>query len=252
MRRIRFLLILAPWLLAAQERDAALIDAARKGDLAAVERLLEAGANPSAREKDTLRPALSVAAVAGHPGLVKALAAKAASPNEADKFGYPPLVWAVWSQRPSAPEVIRTLMGLGADPDLAGSDGKAAPWVAAELESPEKLEALLSGGLSVNWRNRHQETLLAIASAQGRVKAVQLLLERGANVNTRDDEGFTPLLNACQNAHLEVVRLLIAKGADRAAKSKYGDTALSLVQTKYDDTQAGRTRRAIAELLREP
>jgi hypothetical protein len=48
-----------------------------------------------------------------------------------------------------------------------------------------------------------------------------------------------------------VVRILLQKKADKSLTNRYGETALSLVRGKYEDTQAGKTRKEIVALLEE-
>jgi hypothetical protein len=105
--------------------------------------------------------------------------------------------------------------------------------------------------VAADWKNNNQESLLGIASAYGHVQVASRLLGRGASINAQDDEGFTPLMNACQNRHVEVVRILLQKKADKSLTNRYGETALSLVRGKYEDTQAGKTRKEIVALLEE-
>jgi ankyrin repeat protein len=207
-------LALVAFLQAPTGRDAALFDAIDAGDSAKVDTLLKAGADANARSRT-----------------------------------YPALVWAFFSNKPDSPAIIAALLKAGADPNAAGSDTKASAQLAAEQQKPDLLRVFLDNKLSPDWTNRNRESLLSIAAALGNIEPVKLLTDRGANLNLQDDEGFTPLMNACQNRHVEVVRLLVSKGADKSLKSKYGDTALSLVAGKYEDTQAGKARKQIADLL---
>jgi uncharacterized protein len=212
------LMTLASWALVQSQPDpnAAFFEALSAGDSAKVRKLLESGADPNARSKS-----------------------------------YPALVLAIWARKPETPGIITALLKAGADPSAVGSDTKAAPQLAAEQPQTELLDAFLANGVVADWKNNNQESLLGIASAHGHVHVVSRLLERGANINAQDDEGFTPLMNACQNRHVEVVRILLQKKADKLLKNRYGETALSLVRGKYEDTQAGKTRKEIVALLEE-
>lgn len=207
--------LLLALLQAAPDRDSVLIEAVNAGDSARVSKLLAEGASPNARWR-----------------------------------GYPVIVMALFSGKPETTSIVRALLKAGADPNIPGSDTKAAPQWAAERADPELLDALLENGVSPDWTNRNRESLLAMASAGGHAATVKRLLERGAKIDVQDDEGFTPLMNACQNRHVPVVRLLIEKGADKSLRSKYGDTAASLTAGKEETTQAGKVRREIADLLR--
>jgi ankyrin repeat protein len=194
--------------------NAAFFDALSAGDSAKVQKLLEGGFDPNARSRT-----------------------------------YPALVLAFWARKPETPAIITALLKAGADPSAVGSDTKAAPQLAAEQPERSLIDAFLDNGVAADWKNNNQESLLGIASAYGHVQVVSRLLERGASIDAQDDEGFTPLMNACQNRHVEVVRILLQKKANRSLKNRYGETALSLVQGKYQDTQAGKTRREIVALL---
>jgi len=194
--------------------NAAFFEALSAGDSSKVRKLLESGADPNARSRT-----------------------------------YPALVLAFWAKKPETPGIITALLKAGADPSAVGSDTKAAPQLAAEQPQPELLDAFLDNGVAADWKNKDQESLLGIASAYGHDQIVRRLLERGASINAQDDEGFTPLMNACQNRHVEVVRILLQKKADKSLKNRYGETALSLVRGKYEDTQAGKSRKEIVALL---
>jgi uncharacterized protein len=194
--------------------NAAFFEALSAGDSAKVQKLLESGSDPNARSRT-----------------------------------YPALVLAFWAKKPETPAIITALLKAGADPSAVGSDTKAAPQLAAEQAERSLIDAFLDNGVAADWKNNNQESLLGIASAYGHVQIVSRLLERGASINAQDDEGFTPLMNACQNRHVEVVRILLQKKADKSLKNRYGETALSLVRGKYEDTQAGKTRREIVTLL---
>jgi len=196
------------------DRNAALFEAIGKGDSAKVRELLAGGVDPNARSRT-----------------------------------YPALVLAYFANRPESPAIIAALLKAGADSSAVASDRKAAPQWAVEQPKLELLDAFLDNGVSPDWKNRNQESLLGIASAYGHAPLVMRLLERGAKINAQDDEGFTPLMNACQNRHVEVVRVLVEKGADKSIQNRYGDSALSLVRGKYDDTQASKVRKQIAALL---
>jgi len=215
LSKLLFLVVMA-WALAQSQPDpnAAFFEALSAGDASKVQKLLESGADPNARSRT-----------------------------------YPALVLAFWAKKPETPGIITALLKAGANPSAVGSDTKAAPQLAAEQPQPELLDSFLDNGVAADWKNNNQESLLGIASAYGHFQIVSRLLERGASINAQDDEGFTSLMNACQNRHVEVVRILLQKKADKSQKNRYGETALSLVRGKYEDTQAGKTRREIVALL---
>ncbi|MBN8728961.1 MAG: ankyrin repeat domain-containing protein [Acidobacteria bacterium] len=65
------------------------------------------------------------------------------------------------------------------------------------------------------------------AAASGRhLEIARALLEGGANPNARQQGGFTPLHAAAQNGDVEMTRLLLDKGADREARADNNQTPL--------------------------
>jgi ankyrin repeat protein len=103
--------------------------AAMDGDLKALERLLKAGADPTASDKDGYG-ALHVAAQGRHLAVVDRLLAAGADPNAADKHGNGPLWTAGYYAGPgvdgeAAFEVVARLLAAGADPAHLNRVGKA-------------------------------------------------------------------------------------------------------------------------------
>jgi ankyrin repeat protein len=94
--------------------DDALVEAATKGDLAAVQALLAKGANVNARDNHGKTP-LMVAAFQGHVSVVKSLLAKGADINAKDSLdGSTALSWAECNHDAKALEVIEVLERAGA------------------------------------------------------------------------------------------------------------------------------------------
>jgi ankyrin repeat protein len=118
---------------------------------------------------------------------------------------------------------------------------------AARAGSVEILRELLSKGTDVNGRNRHGQTAVMLAAAEGHAAAVRLLAEHGADLNHTAKYGLSALMLAVVRSHVEVVRALSAAGADRAiqgtgAPGFSGKTALDLAEGRGDN--------AIIEILR--
>jgi ankyrin repeat protein len=86
---------------------------------------------------------------------------------------------------------------------------------AARVGSLGSVKALLSLGANADGKDeRHGQTALMWAAAEGHANVVEMLLEVGANVHIRLDSGFTPLLFAVREGRLDVVRVLLKAGAD--------------------------------------
>lgn len=103
--------------------------AAMTGDLKALDRLLKAGADPTASDKDGYG-ALHIAVQERHLAVVERLLAAGADPDAVDKHGNGPLWTAGYSAGPGvdddAPfEIVARLLAGGADPEHLNRVGKA-------------------------------------------------------------------------------------------------------------------------------
>jgi cytochrome c2 len=119
-------------------------DAAKKGDVAELERLLDAGGDVN--ETDSFAPPLHLAAMIGHVGAVQLLAARGANLNATSSLGTP-LHAAVQFGKV---EAIRALLSVGADPDARDNDGYTPLIRAASRPSVQVVEALIAGGADVD------------------------------------------------------------------------------------------------------
>lgn len=123
----------------------------------------------------------------------------------------------------SDPEMLRTLLASGMDPDLPNwqhatplhalcgrdSRGRARPHRVACTT------ILLEAGAAISARDEHyRSTPLAWAARTGLADMVELLLARGAKTNLVDDEPWaTPLAWASRRQHEGIVETLRAAGA---------------------------------------
>ena len=74
-----------------------------------------------------------------------------------------------------------------------------------------------------------QTSLLSIASALGKISAVQLLLEKGADPNLANNLGITPIFLSISKQNTEITKLLIAHKADLTIKTKQGITIQDII-----------------------
>ncbi|MGC4941351.1 ankyrin repeat domain-containing protein [Kribbella sp. DT2] len=96
----------------------------------------------------------------------------------------------------------------------------------------ERLAAYLDGGVPVDLTDASGNTLVMLASYNGRPSTVKLLADRGADVNRLNDRGQSPVAGAVFKAEPDIVRTLLAAGADPAAGSPNAlDTARMFEQT---------------------
>lgn len=152
--------------------EQALMEAAYRGQLEEVQRLVVAGATVDARDPEN-RTSMMWAAFNGHTAVVALLLKQGAELEAKDVNGRTALLYA--SSGPFAP-TVELLLKSGADVNVQGS-----------------LEGF---------------TALMTAAAEGQVEVVRLLLAHGAEPSLEDQDGDTARSFAQQHGHLEVVELL--------------------------------------------
>jgi ankyrin repeat protein len=132
-----------------------LVDAARDGDVAEIERQIAAGADPNALVDDWTP--LQRAAANGHIAAIAALLKAGARVDGANSYGCTPLMW-------------------------AAANGHTAA-----------VDALVAAGADVHRADMYGNTALNDASAYGRLDAARVLLEAGARADVRNEDGKRPI-----------------------------------------------------------
>jgi uncharacterized protein len=134
----------------------------------------------------------------------------------------PCLVYAIYH---SPLAFIRTLLEIGADPNLPAGDGfppliaalscsRAVPGAAGRPDVDSIIRLLLSFGADPNQRGINDYTPLHMAVAERQALAVQILLDAGADseLRTRIDECHTPLEMAEAAGLVDMAAMLARKG----------------------------------------
>jgi ankyrin len=246
--RVLFALLLAAAPAAAAGR-VPLVDAAERGDLAAVRTLIAQKADLNAAREDG-SSALHAAAHADRLDIADALLRAGASAVAKDRYGVTPLYLAAVN---GSAEMIRRLLDAGADPNTTDPGGETALMTATRTGAVAAMRLLIDRGAQVDAREpEFQQTALMIAVREDHTPAVELLLKAGAAVNAQTRKGptpnfvapckgtgcgsegvginrgglpdrgrraevkggMTPLLYAARDGKLEPARLLVAAGAD--------------------------------------
>ena len=182
-----------PWLLAgaegapaghvgsaAADADSPVADAAQRGDLEAVRRLLREGADVNAPQGDGMT-ALHWAAERGDESLCEVLLYAGARVDAGTRIGhYTPLHLAA---RAANEAVLGKLLRAGSDPNALTTNSGATPLhLAAASGDPGVIAALVEGGADVNGREgAWGQTPLIFAAANNRVAAIEVLLRAGAD-----------------------------------------------------------------------
>jgi ankyrin repeat protein len=198
------------------------IKACCAGDVEAVRRLLEAGADKEKATTNGCTP-LYVACEDGHVEVVRLLVEAGADKEKAETNGYTPLLVAC---EDGHVEVVRLLVAAGADKEKAAADGFTPLLVACQRDHIEVVQLLVEAGADKDNATTDGFTSLLIACQHGYVEVVRLLVEAGADKEKAAADGCTSLLIACQSGHVEVVRLLVEAGADKEKATTDGFTSL--------------------------
>jgi ankyrin repeat protein len=227
--------------------ESPLVEAAKKGDVAAVRALIakRVDVNEPGRDGST---ALLWAAYQSDLPMAQALIAAGAKPNTPNKYGVTPLLQA---SRTGAAPIVQALLRAGADLKVTHSEGETALMAASYSGNVEAVRLLLEAGADVNAIDTYQkQTALMWAATEGHTDVVKALLEAKAdpNVNAHvttlterkhadhPTGGFTALMYAARNGHEDTVKALIAGGADPKLTNGDGATAtiVAIVNDRLD------------------
>jgi ankyrin repeat protein len=217
--------------------------AVRSDDLAAVRRLLRAGANAGAANRYGVTP-LSLAAANGNASIVDALL-KAGADSKATLPGGQTILMV--ASRTGNADIVNMLLARGSDPNARETtNGETAlMWAAAE-DHAEAVQSLIVHGAELDARSNALEyktdrfglegvltilprgswTPLMYAARQGAAKATRVLADAHANLNLADPDGSTALILAIINGHYDTAAVLLEKGADPNIADSAGMAAL--------------------------
>ena len=157
--------------------------------------------------------------------IVRLIEADGAVLDLADRNGRTPLFAAAFAGQSDA---VALLLASGAALDASDRSGRTPLHAAAGKGHAEVVALLLSQGAAVDARDIVGATPLYIAAGKGRAEVAGLLIAAGADVRARDDRRATPLHAATRRGAGDVIRLLLESGAPKGAKDAEGLTALDL------------------------
>jgi ankyrin repeat protein len=221
--------------------DNAVLAAVKKSDIAAVKRLIGAGAAINVSEADG-STALHWAVESDDSEMARLLLRAGADAKRANRYGVTPLQLAAVNGNAV---VVRDLLDAGADPNAILPEGETVLMTAARTGSAQVVTLLLDRGAAVDARDHwYGESALMWAAAENHGGAVSVLIARGAPVDSRSTlqktanrrsgqsilslGNWTPLMYAARENALDAGRALIKGGAGLNLVDPDGATALEI------------------------
>jgi ankyrin repeat protein len=201
---------------AAAQTPPTLVSAAERGDTAALQRLLDAGA--AVNERDARgRNAVLAATQGGHEPAARLLIERGADVNAQDEIADSAFLLAGARGHTG---IVRAALGARPPPDFKRLNryGGTALIPACHYGHVETVRLLLTTPIDVNHVNRLGWTALLEAIILGdggaaHTEIVRLLLAHGADASRADGQGVRPLAHAEQRGQRAIVQLLRAAGA---------------------------------------
>lgn len=187
--------------------------AARGGHKAAIELLLEHGADINAKNDRGATPLYRAIASAA---IVDYLVKRGATVDAKDNLGRTPLHWAASEGFAESCEV---LLAAGADVNLKDRYSESPLTRAVRWRHANVVQLLVTNHGDVNSLADFNTTPLHFAAATENAELIKLLLDSGANINAQDAFGWAPLHVAAQDGSEAVTAMLI----DRRAKVTISD-----------------------------
>lgn len=155
------------------------------------------------------------AAERGSVSAINRLLAEGAPPNWQNTVGWTPLMIAAAEKHL---EAVAALLDSKADPNIRNSYGRTAIMYAASYGQEAIVEKLLAAGADPNIVPNDPSgwTALVAAAARGHARTVELLLPGGADPGIRARNGASALEMARREGHADVVKVLESAGAPRS------------------------------------
>ncbi|XP_048691433.2 ankyrin repeat and sterile alpha motif domain-containing protein 1B isoform X2 [Caretta caretta] len=266
-------------------KDQELLEAARTGNVALVEKLLSgrkggilgsgSGAIPLSSLLSIWRgpninctdssgyTALHHAALNGHKDIVLKLLQYEASTNVADNKGYFPIHLAAWK---GDVDIVKILIHHGPSHSRVNeqnNENETALHCAAQYGHSEVVAVLLEELTDPTIRNNKLETPLDLAALYGRLQVVKMIISAYPNLMSCNTRKHTPLHLAARNGHKAVVQVLLEAGMDVSCQTEKGsalheaalfgkvDVVRILLETGIDANIKDSLGRTVLDILKE-
>ncbi|XP_032202556.1 ankyrin repeat and sterile alpha motif domain-containing protein 1B isoform X14 [Mustela erminea] len=266
-------------------KDQELLEAARTGNVALVEKLLSGrkggilgggsgplplsnllsiwrGPNVNCTDSSGYT-ALHHAALNGHKDIVLKLLQYEASTNVADNKGYFPIHLAAWK---GDVEIVKILIHHGPSHSRVNeqnNENETALHCAAQYGHSEVVAVLLEELTDPTIRNSKLETPLDLAALYGRLRVVKMIISAHPNLMSCNTRKHTPLHLAARNGHKAVVQVLLEAGMDVSCQTEKGsalheaalfgkvDVVRVLLETGIDANIRDSLGRTVLDILKE-
>ncbi|XP_057613543.1 ankyrin repeat and sterile alpha motif domain-containing protein 1B isoform X2 [Chionomys nivalis] len=266
-------------------KDQELLEAARTGNVALVEKLLSGrkggilgggsgplplsnllsiwrGPNVNCTDSSGYT-ALHHAALNGHKDIVLKLLQYEASTNVADNKGYFPIHLAAWR---GDVEIVKLLIHHGPSHSRVNeqnNENETALHCAAQYGHSEVVAVLLEELTDPTIRNSKLETPLDLAALYGRLRVVKMIITAHPNLMSCNTRKHTPLHLAARNGHKAVVQVLLEAGMDVSCQTEKGsalheaalfgkvDVVRVLLETGIDANIKDSLGRTVLDILKE-
>jgi ankyrin repeat protein len=190
---------------------ASLLEAAKAGDVSAVQASLKQNKDANLSDPDGTTP-LHWAVQQERLDIVQALISAGANVNAKNRYATTPLALAATSGNAA---ITHALLKAGADVRVTIPETGSVLTAAARTGNPDVIKLLLAAGADVNFAERRSgQTALMWAAAEGHAEAVKALIAGGANVGAQASNQTMALFFAVRKGDIESVKALLAAGAD--------------------------------------
>jgi palmitoyltransferase len=195
---------------------------ARVGDIAAMEKLFEMGEYDATYHDDEGITPLHWAAINNQYSMCKFLIDKGAEINK--KGGESVATPLQWAAQRCHYYTVHLLLQHGADPLITDNQGYNTLHISTFNGNVFLIVLLLHQGIPVDVEDAYGHTGLMWSAYKGFPQCVDLFLRWGASVHARDEQGFTALHWALVKGSAGCTQKLLEYGSDRFAKTETGKT----------------------------